>query len=164
MSVDVFHTRCCDVLWRLLTWGRRLPTFLFTALSLVEIQQPTLHSLKDSFPTVQLGEAEERFTLLWGLTLHLSWHVSSYHQTSWCSQSLGVGLTYINCHSMPRHTLSPIQVITIKTVLTGVRALQSAQCYFCLTLRASMFPLHLFRESCIFLHSLVHGLRCLFPE
>lgn len=97
------------------------------------------------------------------LTLHLSWHDSSYHQTSCCSQSLSVWLTYVNCHSMPWSILSLIQVMTIKTVLTGVRALQSAQCYFCLTLRASMLPLHPFRESCIFLHSLVCELSCLFP-
>lgn len=86
--------------------------------------QPFTVLLKYSFPTtVQLEEAEHRFPLVRSLTLHLSWHVSSYHQTSCCSESLSVWLTYINCHSTPRYTWILIQVVTIKTVLTGVSAL-----------------------------------------
>lgn len=120
-----FSTR--DALWWSLTSGHRLPTFLFATLSLGwnPITSPSQSYWGIySFPTtVQQEEAEQRFTLVRSLTLHLSWHVSSYHQTSCCSESLSVWLTYINCHSMPQYTWILTQVMTIKTVLAGVRAL-----------------------------------------
>lgn len=159
----LFRTRSCDAIWSQQTSGQRLPPFLYATSSPVEnpISRPSHSCWSIAFLQCSRRNAEERLTLLRSLTLHSSWHVSSYRQTSCCSQSLSGWLTYINCHNMPWYTLSLIQVMTIKTVLTGVSALRSTQCYFSLTLRACVLPLRPFGESFIFLHSLVHGLpRC----
>lgn len=122
--------------------------------------------LKISFPALQLEQAEQKVGIasIGDTPLELTCFIVSPNKlVLTVSESLSVWLAYINCPSMPRCTLNPIQVMTIKRVLPGVRALQSALCYFCLTLRVSVLLLHPFRETCIFLHSLVHELSFLFP-